>query len=279
MSPRKQTVLLLLSLALPLGGCGAAQLAIKTPVANQCASIGLRGCPELTDAVIEYIGGDKAVAEQKLRAAAAANTADKLKVFANALKPIGASIGGETGAALEGLAAVLLEEHPGDAPTAKAGGGLATASAAGRAGAPSPGAGAASPNMIVDELRTSSERVATNAHLATCGGMFASDPKCARVRVFVGPLVVTNAYTSGGCPDELFLLSGRFEKPHWLLLNQVGAVMNVTGQFIVEDGEELFAGVRTTGAAPKDDVKCTITWSGFRPLSAPTKKCERNLDD
>jgi len=133
--------------------------------------------------------------------------------------------------------------------------------------------------MIVDELRTSSERVATNAHLATCGGMFASDPKCARVRVFVGPLVVTNAYTSGGCPDELFLLSGRFEKPHWLLLNQVGAVMNVTGQFIVEDGEELFAGVRTTGAAPKDDVKCTITWSGFRPLSAPTKKCERNLDD
>jgi hypothetical protein len=44
--------------------------------------------------------------------------------------------------------------------------------------------------------------------------------------------------------------------------------MNVSGQFILEDGEELFAGVRSTTTA-KDDVKCAITWSGFRPLQVP----------
>ena len=78
-------------------------------------------------------------------------------------------------------------------------------------------------------------------------------------------MVVTNAYASGGCPDELFLMAGKPEKPHWILLNRATAAMNVSGQFTLEDGEELFAGVRATAGTPKDDVKCGITWSGFRP--------------
>jgi hypothetical protein len=58
--------------------------------------------------------------------------------------------------------------------------------------------------------------------------------------------------------------------------------MNVAGQFILEDGEELFAGVRASAATAKDDVKCAITWSGFRPVSAPAKtsgRYGRYLDD
>lgn len=88
---------------------------------------------------------------------------------------------------------------------------------------------------------------------------------------------MTNADASGGCPDELFLPAGRLEKPHWLLLNVAGAPMNVSGQFILEDGEELFAGVRATGSSPKDDVKCAITWSGFRPISAPANAQRKAL--
>jgi hypothetical protein len=131
----------------------------------------------------------------------------------------------------------------------------------------------------VDELRAGTERPAADPRATLCGGVFAGDPKCQRVRIFVGPLVVTNAYTSGGCPDELFLVAGRLEKPHWILLGQAGAPMNVSGQFILEDGEELIAGVRASTTPPKDDVKCAITWSGFRPASAPTKRTGRNVED
>jgi hypothetical protein len=125
------------------------------------------------------------------------------------------------------------------------------------------------PNMVAEELRAGTVRPATDARAGSCGGLFGADPKCGRVQVFVGPLVVTNAYASGGCPDELFLTAGRPDKPHWMLFNPAGASMNVSGQFIVDAGEELFAGVRASAATPKDDVRCTVTWSGFRPLSLP----------
>jgi hypothetical protein len=123
------------------------------------------------------------------------------------------------------------------------------------------------PDVVLEALRAGTERPALDPRATACGGVFSTDAKCGRVRVFVGPLVVTNAYASGGCTDELFLLAGRLEKPHWILLNPAGAPMNVSGQFILEDGEELFAGYRSTNATPKDDVRCGITWSGFRPLS------------
>jgi hypothetical protein len=74
------------------------------------------------------------------------------------------------------------------------------------------------------------------------------------------------------CPIASACSRVRLEKPQWLLLAPRGAPMNVTGQFIVEDGEELIAGVHASGATPKDDVKCASTWSGFLAVSAPAKK-------
>lgn len=276
----------LVTIAFAVAGCGAAQLAMKGPITNQCSSSGLKGCPDLTDGVMEYIGGDKAVAEQKLRAAAAANSPEKLRMFARALDPIGSSIGGDAGAALKSVAAIL-DPTLDDAPTAKASGEPTTAAGkrspggtdrdGGRTAVAALATRPASPTVVVEELRAGTERLATDPRAATCGGIFGSDPKCARVRVFVGPLVVTNAYTSGGCPDELFLIAGRLEKPHWILLDPAGAAMNVSGQFILEDGEELFAGVRASAGTPKDDVKCSITWSGFRPISAAANNYGRGL--
>lgn len=266
--------------SLAAGGCGAAQLAMKGPISDQCASAGLKGCPALTEAVMAYVGGDEAIGEKKLRAVAAANNPEQLRTFASALAPIGSSIGGDAGAALVAVAAILRGDAIADPPAAKAG---ATTTASARLGASIGSAGlvAASfpPNVVLDELRSGTERLASDPRATACGGIFGGDPKCSRVRVFVGPLVVTNAYTSGGCPDDLILIAGRLDKPHWVLLNPAGAAMNVSGQFILEDGEELFAGVRPSAATPKDDVKCAITWSGFRPISAPTKKVGRYLDD
>lgn len=279
----RRTLTIVLSLALA-PGCGAAQLAMRSPISNQCSSTGLKGCPELTDGVMEYVGGDRTVAEGKLRAAAAANSPEQLRVFASALDPIGSTIGGDTGAALKGVAAILLDARADETPTAKASGASGASGSPRTTAATPPGQPSAQPhppppNVVIEELRAGTERVAANARVATCGGIFGSDPKCGRVRVFIGPLVVTNAYASGGCPDELFLSAGRIEKPHWILVNPPGAAMNVAGQFILEDGEELFAGVRATAAAPKDDVKCSITWSGFRPVSADATKWGRYLED
>lgn len=276
-------VSVVISVALAASGCGAAQLAMKGPIADQCSSAGLKGCPELTDGVMEYMGGDRALAEKKLRAAAAKNSPDQLRVFASALGPIGSGIGGDIGTAIKGVAAILLEGETADAPAVKASGTAGTTAShrpTASIGAAQPGGQAQPPpNVVVEELRAGSERPASDPRAATCGGVFGSDSRCGRVRVFVGPLVVTNAYTSGGCPDELFLSAGRLEKPHWILLNLPGAAMNVAGQFILEDGEELFVGVRATAAAPKDDVKCAITWSGFRPVSVQAKKPGRYLED
>jgi hypothetical protein len=285
---KKISATALVASSLAISGCGAAQLAMKGPISNQCASTGLKGCPDLTDGVMEYVGGDKGLAEKKLRAAAAANSPEQLRVFASALEPIGSSIGGDAGAAMKAVAAILRNDTAGEAPAEKAsastasGGRRASATAGGRStssGSAAPSPQSPPPNVVVEELRAGTERPATDPRAAICGGIFGADPKCGRVRVFVGPLVVTNAYTSGGCADELFLTAGRLEKPHWILLNPAGAAMNVSGQFILEDGEELFAGVRASAATPKDDVKCAITWSGFRPVSASAKTWGRYLDD
>ena len=270
---KQSNVVAVIILSFAISGCGAAQLAMKGPISNQCASSGLKGCPD--DRVMEFVGGDKAVAEKKLRAAAAANSPEKLRIFASALEPIGSTMGGDAGAALKSIAAILRNEQSPDAPVAKTSpaanpyGQLTDAPASNRSAhaSASPLAPSLPPNIVVEELRANTERLATDPRLAPCGGILGGDSKCGRVRAFVGPLVVTNAYTSGGCPDELFLLAGRLERPHWVLLNPAGAAMNVSGQFILEDGEELFAGVRASGTAPKDDVKCAITWSGFRPAS------------
>lgn len=271
-------VMALLALSLAASGCGVAQLAMKGPISDKCASSGLKGCPDLTDGVMEYVGGDKAVGEKKLRLAAAANSPEQLRVFASALEPIGSAVGGDTGASMKAVAAILRNETVAGGPATRADGASGTppatqSSATTATAAPSPASPA--PTLVVEELRAGTERVATDPRAGTCGGIFGADPRCDRVRVFIGPLVVTNAYTSGGCPDELFLIAGRLEKPHWILLSPRGAAMNVTGQFIVEDGEELTAGVRASGATPKDDVKCAITWSGFLPVSAPTKMFDR----
>ena len=240
-------------------GCGAAQLAIKQPVPDQCAARGLKGCPELTDAVMTYLGGDAAAAEPKLRAAAAANSPEQIRAFAEALRPIADGVGGETAAAMRVVIGILTE---GAAPAERA--------AAGAPGA-SPAAGERSAIATaadgVDSLRSGVTLAGADAKAVPCEpGLVASGAAvCKRVRVAVGPLVVTNVYASGQCPDEVFVLAGRMARPQWLLLAPSRAPLNVTGRFVVDDGEELVAGTRASSSEMARDVTCAVTWAGYRP--------------
>lgn len=260
---------LVLAAATSLLGCAPLEGDIKTPVAKQCASSGLKGCPEITEGVAAYVEGEKDTGDRHLRAAAAENTPLQLHQFAVALRPLVSSTPDHTGdamrAAVESLTRATPREHRAVAKTEAKGETKPEAPAAAHVSL------ATHTTLTApreDELRAGTEMPATAEHAAACGGIFGNDPKCVLTKVLVGPLVVTNAYTSGGCPDELFLAAGHLEKPHWVLLRVSRAPMNVTGQFVLEDGEELYAGVRASDKAPKDDPKCAITWSGFRPASS-----------
>ena len=250
-----------------LAGCGRLEGEIKVPIAKQCAASGLKGCPELTEGMVAYAEGEKESGEKKLHAAAAENTPQQLHAFAIALRPFVKSTPDHTSDAMQAAVEVLTRptprhgEHHAEAkaeakPVTAPLEHVSLAEAAPRTKSAHDG---------LDELRAGAERPAAAEHASACGGIFGSDPKCTMTKVMTGPLVVTNAYTSGGCPDELFLAAGHLDKPHWLLLRVARAPMNVSGQFILEEGEELYAGVRATDKAAKDDPKCTITWSGFRP--------------
>lgn len=254
--------------SLTLGaGCGAATLVVKEPVSNQCSSAGLKGCPELTDAVLKYVDGDKTGSEEKLRAVAKLNSPEQVKRFAEAIRPVGESIGGDAGKSLEAIATILL-----DAGSSTGGDKTNVAGAASAGGGTSPskaGASRPQPNLDIESLRTGMARPASDPKASACDATAPAQgdsKQCKTVRVFLGPLVVTNVFASGGCPDELFVMAGRSERPHWVLRALPSAPLNVAGQFVVEEGEELFVFARSAGTSLEDDARCSVVWSGFRPL-------------
>lgn len=72
-----------------LVGCGGSvEVVLKSPIEKKCGSAGLKGCPELTEGVIVYVGGDEAKGKDLLTAAAASNAPAKVKKFAKAVKEL-----------------------------------------------------------------------------------------------------------------------------------------------------------------------------------------------
>jgi hypothetical protein len=43
-----------------LVGCASSRLVLQTPIAEQCTSAGLEGCPALTEGVLLFVEGDQA---------------------------------------------------------------------------------------------------------------------------------------------------------------------------------------------------------------------------
>jgi hypothetical protein len=254
--------------AVVLAGCGATGYIVKRPVAEQCSSAGLQKCDALADAVVLYVDGDKGAAEPKLREVAKANSPEKVRVFSAALKPIVESMGGDVQASVGGVLAVLegasnpMTPEPEAKPEAKA------------ARPPDPGAQTSVEERVGSMVRSRAELVRTglarpaiDPKTTACdAGPLAADPtRCKKVRAVVGPVTLTNLYAGGGCPDELFVLAGHADNPHWFISAQPNAPLNIVGQFALDDGEELFVGVRSVKDAPKSDARCAVVWSGVRP--------------
>jgi hypothetical protein len=92
------------------------------------------------------------------------------------------------------------------------------------------------------------------------------------VRVARGPLVVTDLHSSSACPAELFALSvvpGDLSTPRWAVYGQPSSSMNVSGgTLVVRENEQFVIGVMSSSEQKmKRDIRCAVTWSGWRPVS------------
>jgi hypothetical protein len=104
---------LLAMAAWTLPACNAAGLILKSPLNDKCNEAGLKKCPDLTDAVIAYAGGEKEDSKKKIAAVVAANEPQRTQQFAEALETIANLPGlGATADTIRELADFLKGDKP-----------------------------------------------------------------------------------------------------------------------------------------------------------------------
>jgi hypothetical protein len=246
-------------------GCSVATAAMKSQIASQCGGVGLKGCPEIAEGAIAYAGGNEKDGEAKLRSAAAQNSPEQVRRLTKALAPILEAADADTAKKLQTVLAILegktdlsAPESPAT-PAAKAAGQVKAAAKIDQA----PPIARTIARPEIDNLRAGMINLTTESQMLPCDPSMSDAKTCGRVRVLLGPFVLTNVYTSGGCSEDLFITSAD-SKAQWTMLAVAGDRMNVTGHFPVEEGQSLYVGAK--GNAPaKNDLHCAIVWSGFRP--------------
>jgi hypothetical protein len=129
----------------------------------------------------------------------------------------------------------------------------------------------------IDNLRAGMVNPAADAHALPCDPAMSDAKTCGRVRVLLGPFVLTNLYTSGGCSEDLFVTSAD-SKAMWTMLANAGDRMNMMGHFPIDEGQWLYVGAK--GNAPaKNDLRCAVVWSGFRPAEKAVATSYGTLED
>lgn len=102
------------------------------------------------------------------------------------------------------------------------------------------------------------------------GSPFSPLPETAKgrcVRARPGPLVVTDLHATGTCGADLFALAGSASSPRWIVYVPAGTSLHTSGSFLVVREHEFFVvgAVSSNENKLKGDVRCSLTWSGFRP--------------
>jgi hypothetical protein len=107
------------------------------------------------------------------------------------------------------------------------------------------------------------------------------------VRVARGPLVITDLHAPSACPAELFALAvtlpGDLAAPRWALYAQPANAIHLSGgNLVVRDSEYFVIGAMSNSDQKmKRDLRCSVTWSGWRPpaiASDPTKVAAHGRD-
>lgn len=92
---RELIAFLLVALAsVMLQACGSATLVLKSPLDDKCKEAGLKKCPELEEAVLAYVGGEKEDSKKKISAIVAANEPQRIQQFADAVEMLSNNLPG-----------------------------------------------------------------------------------------------------------------------------------------------------------------------------------------
>jgi len=281
-------------IGLTVAGCGGASLVLKQPVSKACGKAGLRGCEPLSEGVILYVEGDKAQATKRLERAAADNSPEQLRAFADALLALEKIPGASqyTGPLVE--VAKILTAGSADAARSGTGAGPGAEGITGDSGntldneyptTSSPDVAPAARAATVYALTADSDpsrlaggtlRPASNRTSQPCESRAPDGWRC--FELARGPFVVTDLRSTGTC--KVFAGAGgpfdKLENLRWVL----HAPFDIHGSRLTADtGEKLFIAVE--GAAVPDEKnpykvldkgpECTVLWAGFYPFQKGTQ--------
>lgn len=260
-------------------GCSTAQVALKGPISDRCSLAGLQECSKITTGALAYMNGDWKEGEAQLRSGASANSPTDVHRFAASLDTLSTAVGGDAGKSMQAVADILrdrskpVESSPHAEPVRTA--------AATSPGPPvkAPSSAIATPDRSRPQtsiVQTAMNTPVTDSFARSCDPVLSGGLRaCVALRAAAGPFILTSLYTSGGCPDELFVSSsGEAGGPRWTMLLPVGEKWNVSGQFHVDGVAGLWIGARGPVLLGKNDGRCSVVWSGYR-LSPPEAETVR----
>jgi len=293
-----QSQKLLITLIL-VSGCAGTRVAIEKPIAERCETTGLKSCRDVTEGIVLYVEGDQRRARQKLHLALDVNGPDEWLEFAGTLRtvpqiPGAGDIAARMQQVIELLVAQAQRAEAASPPDWVASAALAAQSSKEKrsgdsdADPPSPKSKAPisaagwrpSPSDVDGKTVVPASEEGNRACALT--GIMSSGAESSKgfcVRVSRGPLVVTDLHSSSACPAELFALAGPpgdLSAPRWAVHAQPASNINVSGgSLVVRENEHFIIGVTSTSEQKiKRDVRCSITWSGWRPPA--TKESPRS---
>lgn len=290
---RRSAVLTGLLISLTIAGCGGAGLVLKQPISKACDKAGLRGCEPLSEGVILYIEGDKPTAMKRLERAAADNSPEKLRAFANALLALEKIPGASSFAGpIVEVAKFLAAGSPVDTNT-ESSAGHGAASVASKSpdikrpidkeypwspssnGAPSARAAtvhALTADSDPSRLAGGMLRPASNQTSHPCVSLAPEGWRC--FELARGPFVVTDLRSAGTCKVFAGVASpsDKLDSLRWVL----HAPFDVHGSRLAAgEGERLFIAVE--GVVVRDEKnpykvfdtkgpECSVLWAGFYPF-------------
>lgn len=241
-----------------LTGCGVGTI-LKSPIDERCQTAGLKGCPELTEGVIAYIEGDNARGLNLVGKAAAANTPEDLRVFADMLGTLESIPGAKqyAGPVFE-IAKALREKAAA----------VESQTASVMPASTQPTAAPAAPKVVTVDFaqldrRAGQVRPFFEEGRRQCGDLPWS--ACAPTRE--GPLVLTDLSLSPACGSSvLVFVTSETNPPQTNRARRTLFGPITGGQWPVEPGDTLVVAVFGKDLADaRSHDGCTVSWAGFVP--------------
>jgi hypothetical protein len=275
--------------ALAFCSCASARLILEKPVADQCASAGLDGCPELTDGTLLYLEGNDEEALPKIEQAARANEPSKVQEFAAHLEMLSKLPGADSFAGpIHKVAALLassaetsapkiqpqqlpqqaqprMDPNWDSAPTKTREPDRAKPIAVnltddGPAAAPAPDPADVEGGTVVPALENGAIACQVDPLVP---GLPPTPALC--LNAAIGPLLVTDLHASGACASDLFIVDGPPGAPRWTLQSPAHTPLHVTGARLAARKGETVVFAVAASAKSRPDARCAVTWSGSRP--------------